>query len=184
MILLIQSFFLTMPTLAALRTREPIFQPVYTTWAIWLCSIVSWVGIINMASCSLGSNFSPVGFISTTSKLANTLSIVFVVISYPFAIFFNCSFTASISSISSILSKLVCSRANYKLSRTSNSSFANLLIANYLASSICFLYLLMVLSFSATWYTYFCYKSFKAFNYSSIFFSWPSIVSSYSLIRA
>jgi hypothetical protein len=52
--------FLTIPTLAALSTRSPIFHPLCMTTPTVLLSC-SDSGIVNIASCRLGSNFSPLG---------------------------------------------------------------------------------------------------------------------------
>ena len=57
--------FFTIPTLAALSTLSPIFQPVCITSDTVLGSLVG-SGIAKTASWTFGSNFSPLGLNYTT----------------------------------------------------------------------------------------------------------------------
>jgi hypothetical protein len=78
------------------------------------------------------------------------LSMTCEVMFMPVAMFLKCVFNSSISFVSSMLIFLRCWLASSMLSLTSRRSFANLVMAYSLVESISFLYLLMVLSFSAS----------------------------------
>jgi hypothetical protein len=82
--------------------------------------------------------------------LFKTLSITEEVMPIPFYIYSKWPFNSSTVVVSSTLIFLICSDANSRLSLTSRSSLANLVIANSLVCSISFKYLLIVLSFSAS----------------------------------